>query len=217
MKKRNFKMLRRILSFLLISSAIMSTSIAASEEPLKSVTEKLIETIDEIHDEILEQKNIIEEKKDIKIVRKEVSVCGISVTDTSTKSYESGNIQWDPSSSQFTLMNNMQPNAQGIYQTDDEYLGVALGSVYGSIGTRYEIVLSSGKTMKVIKADEKDDVDTINGCYHKSDGSMLEFIIDPMKAADFFGIFENGFILGGNFNNYYMYRGNIESMSKINI
>lgn len=60
----------------------------------------------------------------------------------------------------------------------DRYVCIALGSYYGEIGTIYRVTLQNGNVFKAIKAEEKSDTHTVNGCYIKSNGNMIEFITD---------------------------------------
>ena len=141
-----------------------------------------------------------------------VRVCGV---DTTKKSYEDGSMITDETSQQWALIQTMKPNKRGVYSTKDGYIGVALGSYYGAIGTKYEVTLSTGKILKVVKLDKKADQDTVNGCYHKTDGSMLEFVIDTKVATEYYRPSENGYVLNGNFNNHSDYSGEIVSMKRI--
>lgn len=65
----------------------------------------------------------------------------------------------------------------GLLIFDGEYIGVALGSVYGEIGSKYTITTDTGKTFKVVKIDEKSDQHTTNGCQDAS-GAIIEFVVD---------------------------------------
>ncbi len=104
----------------------------------------------------------------------------------------------------------------GFLYDKDGFIGVALGSYYGVIGDRYYITLSSGVVLPVVKIDEKADVDTDgSGCYHTSDGSVIEFVIDKDVANEYYGYYGNGLVLQGNFNNYELYRGNITKVEKV--
>lgn len=58
------------------------------------------------------------------------------------------------------------------------YLCVALGSYYGEIGTVYRITLDSGQQFTAVKAEEKSDRHTVNGCYVPGNENIIEFIID---------------------------------------
>lgn len=222
MIKRNIDTLNTIFHFfLVITIIVMCTDIkdvhaATNTEDVISMTDEVTAKLEEIQDKVKEKIKIKEIKATKKMIKQpektRVAVCGI---DTTTKSYEDGAMLTNVNSPQWDLLQKMQINKNGIYTTKDGYLGVALGSIYGNIGTKYEIELQSGKTLKVIKLDEKADVDTVNGCYHKSDGSMLEFVIDTATAAKNYGIAENGYVLSGNFNNHSDYNGAIIKMSKV--
>lgn len=124
------------------------------------------------------------------------------------KSYMDGAKVTNTASRQYQLLQTMHINEQGFYSTDDGYIGVALGSYYGAIGTKYTVTLENGRTIKVIKADEKADIHVYNGCYHRQDGSVMEFIIDTQTAGNYWG-FRNGYVLGGNFNNAEEFQGQI--------
>ena len=83
-----------------------------------------------------------------------------------------------------------------------------LGSFYGTIGDRFYFTLDSGVVLPVIKIEEKADKDTdASGCYHLSDGSVMEFVIDSDIANDYFGRYGNGLVLQGNYANYKLFSG----------
>ena len=65
-----------------------------------------------------------------------------------------------------------------------EYVGVALGSKYGNIGDKFIITLDTGKEFKAIKVDAKADAHTYYGCHHRTDASVVEFVIDTDRARD---------------------------------
>lgn len=106
--------------------------------------------------------------------------------DSGNFSYESGDIAWNKDSKQYQLSLSAYVNNEGHYMIDDYYC-VALGSYYGDVGTKYIITLSSGVQFKAIKFDAKADQDTVNGCYHSSDGSILEFVLSYETAFQFYG------------------------------
>lgn len=110
-------------------------------------------------------------------------------------------------------MKTLRPNKQGLYESEDGFLGVALGNYYGSVGDKFKITLEGGNVLHVIKADTKADKDTINKCSHKTDGSSIEFVIDQQKAYNYYGG-SNGLPLNGNFNNHDDYKGNIVKVEK---
>lgn len=103
----------------------------------------------------------------------------------------------------------------GFLLNEENFIGVALGSYFGEIGTCYYFTLDSGVILPVVKVDEKDDGDVYDGCYHRLDNSVIEFVIDSDVAGDYFGVYANGLVLSGNFNNYDLLSGNIEKVEKV--
>ena len=84
----------------------------------------------------------------------------------------------DTTSRQYKLLNSGIFNKKGgLLTTDDGYVAVALGSRFGEVGDKFMINLDNGFSFKAIKADEKADKDTYNGCHHLSDGSLIEFVV----------------------------------------
>lgn len=101
----------------------------------------------------------------------------------------------DTTSKQYSLI-QQSTIRNGLLYIDD-YVLVALGSYYADIGTKYLLTFESGETLKVIKGDEKSDNHVVNNCYHKSNKSMIEFIVDTNTlstelkvAGDLNGLFE---------------------------
>ena len=124
----------------------------------------------------------------------------------------------DPSSTQYWFIReNMKVDEKtGFLYDKDGFIGVALGSYYGVIGDRFYFTLDSGVVLPVVKIDEKADKDTdATGCYHISDGSVIEFVIDAGVANEFYGYYANGLVLQGNFANYSIYDGNIIKAEKV--
>lgn len=134
------------------------------------------------------------------------------------KSYMDYRAVTDPTSPQYWFIkNNMEVDTStGLLLDEDGFIGVALGSYYGVIGDRYYFTLDSGVVLPVVKIDEKADKDTDeNGCYHLSDGSVIEFVIDSYYANEFFGYYNNGLVLQGNFANYHVFKGSIIKAEKV--
>ena len=67
-----------------------------------------------------------------------------------------------------------------------EYIGVALGSRFAGIGSKFIVTLDDGKQVKIIKLDEKSDRHTINKCHHSSDSSVIEFVVDSEKCKELY-------------------------------
>lgn len=82
----------------------------------------------------------------------------------------------DKTSKQYSLIQQSAIRDGLLYI--DGYVLVALGSYYGDIGTKFILTFENGETLKVIKGDEKSNNHVVNGCYHKSNKSMIEFIVD---------------------------------------
>lgn len=112
-------------------------------------------------------------------------------------------------------MSTLTYDERGLYQTEDGYLAVALGDFYGSVGDKFRVTLDTGIVLKVIRADTKADSNVVNQCYHKEDGSILEFIIDTPTALSYYGT-TNGLVANGNFNNIDEFKGNIIKIEKYN-
>lgn len=141
-------------------------------------------------------------------------VCSTS----STKSYMDYRKITSRSSAQWKLINQsglIHVGEDGLLYSDDGFIGVALGSYYGKVGDKFKFVLSNGQELNVIKVEEKADKDTINGCAHSSDSSVIEFVVDREKAFATFGG-KNGHPANGNFNNIPQFKGNIVSVYKYN-
>jgi len=135
---------------------------------------------------------------------------------SSIKTYMDYEMVNDPSSNQYWFIkDNLKVDDTGLLYDTDGFIAVALGSYFGGIGQRYYITLDSGVVLPVVKADEKDDRHVYNGCYHRNDGSVIEFVIDTDKAADYFGVYSNGYILQGNFDNYDLFSGKIVDVERV--
>lgn len=95
----------------------------------------------------------------------------------------------------------------GLLYDKDLYIGVALGSYFGPIGSRYTFILDTGIQLNVIKIEAKSDHHTVKGCEQRWDHSVIEFVIDGKTNVFYKG--SNGLIANGNFNNLPQFRGNI--------
>lgn len=84
----------------------------------------------------------------------------------------------DTSSTQYQYIQaHMSVLENGLLISEDDYIGVALGSIYGEIGSKYTITTDTGNTFKVVKIDEKSDQHTTDGCFDKS-GAIIEFVVN---------------------------------------
>ena len=149
-----------------------------------------------------------------KFKTEEVDTCALG----KTKSYMDYRATTDPTSDQYWFIrNNMEVDDKtGFLIDSDGFIGVALGSHYGRIGDRYYFTLDSGVVLPVVKIEEKADKDTDdNGCYHLSDGSVMEFVIDSGIANNYFGRYGNGLVLQGNYANYKLFSGEFVKVEKV--
>ena len=149
--------------------------------------------------------------------KESIEVCSTS----SVKTYMSYKSITTKSSAQYRYIhNNMYVDSDtGLlrHKEHPEYIGVALGTYYGKVGSMYEFTLDNGKVLKVVKVDVKSDSHTYNGCYHRQDGSVIELVIDPVVAKQYYGTGSNGYILNGNFNNSPDFYGKIASVKKVTV
>jgi len=131
---------------------------------------------------------------------------------SSVKSYMDRKAITSETSLQHKFIEENMEVRNGLWFDKEGYIGVALGSWFGDIGSRWVFELSSGELIYAVKIDEKDDKHTINGCQQKWDGSVIEFVIDTESSPYWIG--SNGLILNGNFNNLEYFEGTIESIRK---
>ena len=144
----------------------------------------------------------------------EIDVCASS----GAKTYMDYRMTTVVNSKQYQFIHNkltVDKNTGFLYDKDG-FIAVALGSHYGTIGDRFYFTLDSGIVLPLVKAEEKADVDTdINGCYHLIDGSVIEFVIDDVYAGYYFYNNGNGLVLNGNYNNYWLFKGDIVKIEKV--
>lgn len=146
-------------------------------------------------------------------IANEIGVCSTS----STKTYEDYRAITSRSSAQYKFIHEYMTidEETGFLYDEDGFIGVALGSYYGEIGDRYYITLEGGNVLPVVKIDEKADGDTIKGCAHNSDSSVIEFVIDSDYAAEGLGESGNGLIASGNYNNLEIFEGKIKKFEEV--
>ena len=104
---------------------------------------------------------------------------------------------------------------KGFLVTEDGYIGVALGSYFGPVGTKYIFELDTGIELKVVKVEVKSDRHTCKNNYKAGCNDVIEFVIDT--KADYMrdNIWGNGLIFQGNFNNCEDFRGNIIGIKEV--
>lgn len=144
----------------------------------------------------------------------EIGVCSMN----RTKTYMDYRATTSPSSRQYWFIRNEMTVDQttGFLYDRDGFIGVALGSYYGEIGDRFYFTFDNGIVLPLVKCEEKSDSDTDpSGCYHISDNSVIEFVIDRHLAAAYFGNYGNGLVLNGNYANYDLFSGHIIKVEKV--
>lgn len=144
----------------------------------------------------------------IKTNVKDIPVC----SNSQTKTYMDYKMITDKTSKQWQYINaSGRIKIENGYLMEGEYIGVALGSYFGEIGTKYIFTLDTGKQIKVVKIEEKADAHTNNGCQQKWDGSVIEFVID----SNAFEKSANGYVYNGNFNNVEQFKGKIIKIEEV--
>lgn len=103
----------------------------------------------------------------------------------------------------------------GFLRDADGFIGVAMGSYFGPIGSRYVCHLDNGKEIKVIKVEAKADQHTVNGFCGYVAYDIIEFVIDTKATWMQQNKWGNGYIFSGNFNNCDMFKGKIVSIDKV--
>lgn len=133
--------------------------------------------------------------------------------DTSFKSYMDYRCITDATSNQYQLIysDRIIVGNDGLLYDEDGFIGVALGTAFGQVGDKFIVELDNGHIIKVIKVETKSDAHTIDGMYHKTDGSVVEFVIDIDKANKTYPLC----ITMGSFNYENKFNGNIKSISKV--
>lgn len=92
-----------------------------------------------------------------------------------------------------------------------EYVGVALASRFGNVGDKFIITLDTGQEFKAVKLDEKADAHTYNGCHHRMDGSVVEFVVCTNRMQSSYP----NVLRTGSFDNTENFRGNVIRIRKV--
>lgn len=179
-----------------VEETATTTEEAVVEETVTTVVEEVEATEESIEEEVLTSVPVLSNSS------KKTYMSYTAITDETSQQW-----QYIHESGEITI------NEDGFLVTEDGYIGVALGSYFGEIGTKYQFVLDTGVTLKVVKVEEKSDEHTDeNGFYQIYDGSVIEFVIDIDKI-------ENSeyaeCIVTGNFNSHEDFNGNIVEIYKV--
>lgn len=135
-------------------------------------------------------------------------------TNTYSKTYEDGCFITDKTSPAYQMLSQCAIDYRGHYMYDETYYAVAMGNYFDDVGSKYVVTLDGGSQFKIIKCDVKQDIHTINRMIDGA-GAIIEFIINGSVASEYYGIGENGYILGGSFNNSEEFHGKIIGIEQI--
>ncbi|MDE6853086.1 MAG: hypothetical protein K2J67_11500, partial [Lachnospiraceae bacterium] len=104
-----------------------------------------------------------------------------SAPKNSFKSYESYHLL---RYSQGRLQRKAYTDENGLRKVGNRYC-IAMGSYYTTrIGCKIDLLMSDGDVVKCILADQKSDRHTDSRHQiHRSDGSLVEFVVDKYKLA----------------------------------
>lgn len=105
----------------------------------------------------------------------------------SKKTYEFASSITNKSSSAYKYKITMTSGDDGLLHetyNGQDYIGVALGTAFGTTGSKWKITLSSGNILYVVKVDEKATDDTYIGYCQKYDLSVIELLIDDKAKAE---------------------------------
>ena len=134
---------------------------------------------------------------------------------TSTKTYMDYRAITHTDSAQYQIIHSdiISVDNRGFLVTEDGFIGAALGTHFGPVGSKYIFNLDDGTQLKIIKIEVKSDLHTCDHNIKDGSGAVIEFVIDsktPWMNANRGG---NGLIFNGNFNAYY--RGKIVSVLEV--
>lgn len=185
------------------------------QKELKTTKKQNKEYLNEMEDltnQVNEINTLISEKTNWRIPTIKLGLC--SSSKTWFKSYEPYQAITDKTSVQYQLIHSDQiyVGNDGLLYSNDGYIGVALGNVYGKVGDKFIIRFDNGNETKVIKLDEKATKDTVNDCYHKTDGSMIEVLVDKDLAAQSYPL---AIKVWGDFNYSDKFNGAVEEIYKV--
>ena len=136
---------------------------------------------------------------------------------TSAKTYMDYRSITNTSSNQYRLIHSdkIEICEDGFLRDADGYIGVAMGSYFGPIGSRYVCHMDNGKSIPVIKVEAKSDRDAVSGFCGSTSYDIIEFVIDSRAQWMRDNTWGNDYVFSGNFNNYEEFEGTITSIEKI--
>ena len=130
---------------------------------------------------------------DYKVIQEQASNDAPCST-SSFKSYMDYRTITSEMSEQYSYIDTHMTIKNGYLINEQGYIGVALGSQFGVIGSKWVFELDTGNSIYAVKIEHKDDSDTINGCEHKIDKSVIviDFLpsVNVLLSSCFFAISE---------------------------
>lgn len=202
-QKRNNKILFNLMILLLIIIVTLSIIIAnktiefkdnineiSKELEIEKAKNKELEKIinnnfEEMKSEVnLRDKLILSKEKEINALNDKIEALSytsgniLNVVDNSDfKAWMDYKTITDKNSKQYKLLVSAISDKNGLMKIDN-FVCVATGSKYGSVGDKMKITLDNNNIFYAIKTDQKSDAHTINGTVDKTNRSAVEFIIN---------------------------------------
>lgn len=138
-------------------------------------------------------------------------------TDLSAKPYMDYRKITNEASRQYQLIHSdeISVDTDGYLIDTEGNVGVAMGSYFGEIGTRYIIHLDTGISFGVVKVEAKADIHTCENNFMSAANDVIEFVIDTKAEQMQDNVWSNGYIYQGNFNNCPRWQGNIIRIERV--
>lgn len=148
----------------------------------------------------------------------EIIVEAVRIPDTartSTKTYMDYRAITKKDSAQYKLIHSdaITIDDRGFLYTSDGFIGAALGSYFGPVGSKFIFTFDDGHQLKIIKVESKSDAHTCGHNILDGSNAAIEFVIDSKTSWMNAHRGANGLIFNGNFNAYF--NGKIKSVSKV--
>lgn len=139
------------------------------------------------------------------------------VYQTSAKTYMDYRAITNTSSAQYQFIHSDEITIceDGFLRDEEGFIGVAMGSYFGPIGSRYICHLDTGKDIKIVKVEAKDTSHTFGGFCGSTAYDIIEFVIDTKALWMQQNKWGNGYIFSGNFNNYSEFNGKIVAIDMV--
>lgn len=139
------------------------------------------------------------------------------ICQTSAKTYMDYRAITNTSSAQYQFIHSDEITIceDGFLRDNEGFIGVAMGSYFGPIGSRYICHLDTGKDIKVVKVEAKDISHTFSGFCGSTAYDIIEFVIDTKALWMQQNKWGNGYIFSGNFNNYSEFNGKIVAIDMV--